>query len=396
MKRYVAVVLCATMVSGWQGRGIAQDPVLARDEFVKRYTILPGPADTIGPPGGSDTPPRVEAAASFDDEAAAGYRYAPSISAIRDVFLDRVRTMPPPPRDGRAVQRAIDDTFGVSRFGRGFRLTATQPVSSSADATIELIEFRFGSSSFGQALVGRPAKPNGTLLVALHGCVSSPDDVMIDTSSYAHAFGLRAVQRGYTVVAPYLLSGCMWIHNLDWLGSLSGVSVFGYELAKIGELTRWAAREYDAKTTVVWGISLGGQYSMLASALHSELFDVTVISGASSDYEASYRAQFEEAGVDASAGKRLGTNTQVALSARVARRDVIASILPRPLIFEISTTELKFAPGAVALVDYVDRAAVKRRAPRPRVVLFEGDHETHPEATLKVIAQVVGPRRKAP
>jgi dienelactone hydrolase len=251
------------------------------------------------------------------------------------------------------------------------------------------IDFAFADGGFGQALVGRPPRPNGALLIAIHGCLSSPHDAMRETGSYLHAFGLRAMQQGYTVVAPYVLGACMWMPNADWIGSLSGISVFGYELAKIAHVARWARREFGTPRVVIWGISLGGQYSMLASALFRDLFDVTIISGAAADYEDSYRASFDAVGLDGRAGMVLGANRQVALSARVSRRDVIASILPRPIVFEVSTAEIDFAPSTIGVIDYVDRVAVAKRAARPEVVLFRGVHETNPAETLKVLGTLL-------
>jgi hypothetical protein len=388
MRATSATLLASVLLLFSVARLTADAQGLTREEFVARYGVLNGPSEAPSPGVPRASPPRVETGERFDETgAAAHYRYAPSISGMVDVFRERAAGTLSPPRNPREVQRAIDETFGASQLGRGFRLIRSSNVSTGAAGTIDLVDFTFGSQNVGQALVGRPSNPNGVLLVALHGCLTSPDDVMSETSSYVNAFGLRALERGYTVVAPYVLSACMWIPNADWIGSLSGVSVFGYELSKIEHVSKWAGREYKLERSVIWGISLGGQYAMLSSALHPRTFDVTVISGAAADYEASYRKAFEAVGLDGSAAKTLGANTQVNLSARVARRDVVASILPRRIVFEVSTTELDFSTGAVNFIDYVDRAARRTGAPRPAVVLFEGTHETHPRETLRILDQ---------
>jgi dienelactone hydrolase len=378
----VFVVLLVTSV----GVGLVRAQGLSRDEFLARYGVANGPADPVAddPAHGA----RIEAMERFDETGpAADYPYTPSIRAMRDLFRRRAAQAPGPPRSARDVQRAIDETFGVSRLGDGFRLLSRLPVDDALGMTA--IDFAFADGGFGQALVGRPPRPNGALLIAIHGCLSSPHDAMRETGSYLHAFGLRAMQQGYTVVAPYVLGACMWMPNADWIGSLSGTSVFGYELAKIAHVARWARREFGTPRVVIWGISLGGQYSMLASALFRDLFDVTIISGAAADYEDSYRASFDAVGLDGRAGMVLGANRQVALSASVSRRDVIASILPRPIVFEVSTAEIDFAPSTIGVIDYVDRVAVAKRAARPEVVLFRGVHETNPAETLKVLGTLL-------
>jgi hypothetical protein len=384
----LTVLLLCLAVSSCRATAGPREPALTAEAFVSRYGLIKGSPDQ--PPATSGADPIPEASAAFDETMATTYRYGPSIAVIVELFRKRALEPRAEPRTRRDVQRAIDETFGVSLLGQGFHVRTRQQVSGDEAGIIELVDFDFGSGGLGQALIARPAIPNGMLMIALHGCLASPDDVLLEDGNYPRGFGRQALERWYTVVAPYVLSGCMWIHNLDWLGSLSGVSVFGYELAKIGALTRWARGAHEIRRTAIWGISLGGQYAMLSSALFPDLFDVTVISGATTDYEAAYLTDFDAVGVDGTAGRRLGANTQVALSARVARHDVIASILPRPIVFEMSTADLAFAPSAVAVINYVVRLAMRRRALRPEVVLFEGEHGTSPRATLERIDRAIG------
>jgi len=143
----------------------------------------------------------------------------------------------------------------------------------------------------------------------------------------------------------------------------------------------WARQEYSLTQTAIWGISLGGQYSMLTAARFPELFDVVVISGATVDYEQNYTSAFDLVGVNQF--DVLGANTQVALSAFIRRRDVATSILPKQIIFEMSTSDL--SQGGIDFVGYVTAAANARGATPPEVVLFDGDHETNPPATLAKI-----------
>ena len=134
----------------------------------------------------------------------------------------------------------------------------------------------------------------------------------------------------------------------------------------------------------MWGISLGGQYASLAGALYPDLFDAVVISAAATDYERSYIGAFD-ASLDAA--RPLGANTQVALSAKFARWDVVAAIAPRPLVFEIALGDL--SEGTIAFVERAEEIAIETRSPRPRVILFEGEHETNPEVTAPVIADIL-------
>jgi len=367
---------------GIPGRRVVDGTGTARDQFIDRYGLQ---VPEERPP--LDYSARPEQIAKFDENGAhSSYPYARSVAAMRDLFLDRACQLPESPHNPLDVAREIDDTFGVSRLGAGIEVLERTAFARASSGGIDRISFRFGDAGFGQALVGVPTQPNGVVLTALHGCWLTPDEVMSDVNSYANAFGLRAMESGYTVIAPYVTSGCAWIHNLDWIGGISGVSVFGYELARIGELTRWAKGQYVASRAAVWGISLGGQFSMLAAALFRDLFDAAVISGAAGDYEESYRQTFNRTGVDGE--RRLPVNTQSLLSARVARRDVVASILPRPIVFEISTSDLN--PGAMAMISYIEQAAARSGALPPRVLLFEGSHETYPRKTLRLLDEVMG------
>ena len=83
----------------------------------------------------------------------------------------------------------------------------------------------------------------------------------------------------------------------------------------------------------------------------------------------------------------MGANTQVALSGKFARADVAAAIAPRPLIFEIALGDL--SEGTIAFVERTESIARELRAPKPRVLLFEGQHETNPQATTAVIADAL-------
>jgi hypothetical protein len=83
----------------------------------------------------------------------------------------------------------------------------------------------------------------------------------------------------------------------------------------------------------------------------------------------------------------LPANTQVALSSYFARHDVAAAILPRLIVFEIGTADL--TSGTEAFVRNAERLAEQQHAPAPRVIFFEGKHETDPEATLPLLREMI-------
>jgi pimeloyl-ACP methyl ester carboxylesterase len=356
-----------------------------RNQFIAQYGLLPPPVHT----GGAEFQ-NLEGG-RFDERNFSGYRYSRTLAAMRDTFRRRADAQ----QSSVEVRAAIDRAFGVPSFLGAVSIVLREHITASAAGTVDSIDFRFGTDGYGQALVGVPSHPNGRLLIAIHGCLLTPDAVLTQVTSYGNSFGLRALEQGYTVIAPYVLSQCEWIHNLDFVGQLSNTSVFGYEIAKIGQLAMWARQEYSLTHTAIWGISLGGQYSMLTAARFPELFDVVVISGAAADYEKSYAASFDLVGVNQI--DVLGANTQVTLSALIRRPDVVASILPRQIIFEMSTNDL--SQGAIDFVSYVMAAADARGTARPEVVLFQGEHETSPQATLVKInaafLHVSAPRQRA-
>jgi pimeloyl-ACP methyl ester carboxylesterase len=371
----VRVTLVCALVAACSSRSQPPAGNISYTDFYARYGYTRAQT-TPAPTQQSEAKP--EEAPRFDENGAhRDFPYAPSVRAMRDLFRNRAlaeRT----PKAPAEVRRAIVDTFGVDLLGTGLEPVGSVTISDST----ERFDFRFGDGGFGQAMIGRPNAPNGVLLVAIHGCSLSPDPILSNAASYANSLGLRALERGYTVVAPYVISQCGWIHNLDYAGSLSGLSVFGYELVKIRELTKWARREFGLRRVVVWGISLGAQYAMLLSSAFPDLYDITVISGGAGDYERSYLQRFDEVGLDASAP--IGANTQVRLASRCSRLDVLASILPRKIVFEVSNNDIN--DGAMKMITAVE-ALAKRRSARIEVVVFEGLHETSPDQTLNVIAR---------
>ncbi len=361
------------------------------EEFIARHPLVPPPVHR--PPSvDAESLQRYQNQETFDEAEAAANRYGASVVAMKNLFRQRAAAERTPPRNAEAIRAAIDSTFGVSRFGTGLEMLQTE-TEQTKSGVLKRVSFRFGDGGFGEAIIGEPAKPNGLLLVALHGCTGSPDIVMLETRAYTNSFGLRALEQGFTVVAPYVMSQCWWVHNLDYVGQMSGVSVFGYEIAKIGALTRWARDRYSINRTGLWGISLGGQYAMFAGALFPDLFDAVVISGAAANYEQSYLDSFDKAPITTT--QKLGNNAQVALSASFARPEIALAIFPRQLIFEVSTSDLR-AKGAPDFIARAERLAIEQKALQPRVVLFEGGHETNPDATIPVLTHALrSPRTRA-
>ncbi len=119
---------------------------------------------------------------------------------------------------------------------------------------------------------GTPPFP---LVVAQHGIGSSPERVFgfDDPSNIYHAYGRRLVERGYAVLAPMNVTEGKPRARLTRLCLMLGGTLWGLEIARTSRLLDYLETrgDIDGARMGMWGISLGGAYTMFTLPLEPRL-----------------------------------------------------------------------------------------------------------------------------
>jgi hypothetical protein len=120
--------------------------------------------------------------------------------------------------------------------------------------------------------MGQPPYP---LVVAQHGIGSSPERVFGfgDDGGLYHAYGQRLVEAGYAVLAPFNVTEGPPRERLTRLCLMLGKTLWGLEIHKISRLLDYCATrpEVDMARVGMWGISLGGAYTIFTMPLEPRI-----------------------------------------------------------------------------------------------------------------------------
>ncbi|MCC7493781.1 MAG: hypothetical protein IT204_15605 [Fimbriimonadaceae bacterium] len=128
-----------------------------------------------------------------------------------------------------------------------------------------------------RGIFGLPRQRSGPLplVLAQHGIGSSPEHVFgfCDASDAYRAYGRRLVEDGYAVFAPLHVTQAPPRARLERLCLLRGWKLFGVEIAPYHTLLDWlqARPEIDPQRIGIWGLSLGGCYTLLGMPLEPRL-----------------------------------------------------------------------------------------------------------------------------
>jgi len=113
------------------------------------------------------------------------------------------------------------------------------------------------------------------LVIAQHGVSSSPERAFgfNDTKGYYHSFGHALVAAGYAVLAPSNITTSGPRARLQRLCLLLGKTLAGLEVGKIRRLLDFATTlpAIDTERIGMWGISLGGMYTMFTAPLEKRI-----------------------------------------------------------------------------------------------------------------------------
>lgn len=241
----------------------------------------------------------------------------------------------------------------------------------------------FSSGAVIETLIATPTvQSRNAVILALHGCSSDPQALLgIGQPDYSNQFALAAVQEGYTVVAPAILSLCNFQDDFSGLGNLTcGITAYGYELLKLKAVDRLIiSEEFPEMQRIVWGISMGGALALYVSHI-AEDYKISVLSGAASyDYFKYYR--------DGILPLRVNCRTpgHLRLMSRATLPGLVTDLFPKKVILEIGAFDRR--PGQATAVKTIMNAAAAFDENPLHIVYAKGRHESFPSHTLPKIRQ---------
>jgi|LSQX01.1.fsa_nt_gb dienelactone hydrolase len=128
-----------------------------------------------------------------------------------------------------------------------------------------------------RAVLVLPKKATGPVpvVIAQHGIGSSPERVMGfgDDSGLYHCYGQRLAEAGYAVLAPLNVTEAKPRERLTRLCLMLGKTLWGLEINRTARLIDYLETrpEIDCSRIGMWGISLGGAYTIFTMPLEPRI-----------------------------------------------------------------------------------------------------------------------------
>ena len=275
------------------------------------------------------------------------------------------------------VETRIAESIGLDNVPLG---NVTSTITKSVGISMTLHEDMFDTGAIAQYVVAEG--DTDRLMVAIHGCTSSPYRVMgITDADYTNQMGAMAHERGWTVIAPYMMSECKHVDDFESIGAFtSGVTPFSYEIQKIQHILD----QHTHTTVAVYGISYGGVVATLLAAL-DERIDIAVISGYMvQDFPRIYKSFLIPLKDNAHQGEgRL-------LRRHVRTEEMLLNFLSdggKKLILEAGAQDWhQYKPDKTLEFFAKCRAQFSGCDERAKLVWFDGGHETAPFFTLDLLS----------
>ena len=154
---------------------------------------------------------------------------------------------------------------------------ATEPFFETDAIRADWIHINLYGSLRGRAVLALPKGQTGPLpvVIAQHGIGSSPELVfgMADEGELYHAYGRHLVEAGFAVLAPLNVTEAAPRARLHRMCLLLGKTLPGLEIRKIRRFIDYLATrpEVDTNRLGMWGISLGGYYTLFATPLEPRI-----------------------------------------------------------------------------------------------------------------------------
>jgi hypothetical protein len=164
------------------------------------------------------------------------------------------------------------ETIGEFKFDKEFN-SVHKPFFEDDEVKADLISIELDSNLKARGVLAFPKnrKPPFPLVIAQHGLTSSPSTVFgfNDQRSIYHAL----LRSGYAVLAPANVSDLHPRARLHRLCLLLGSTIAGLEVGKTRRLIDYinTLPEVDTDKIAMWGISLGGYYTMFTMPLEPRI-----------------------------------------------------------------------------------------------------------------------------
>jgi len=160
---------------------------------------------------------------------------------------------------------------------RHYSSAAFEPFFEDERVVVQWVTLPFMGHHRARALFGVPrqGEPPYALVVAQHGLGSSPERVfgIDDAGDIYHAYGRRLVEAGFGVLAPLNVTGAGPRARLQRLCIMLGGNLAGLEIARTVRLLDYieTREDIDSSRMGMWGISLGGYYTLFTLPVESRL-----------------------------------------------------------------------------------------------------------------------------
>ena len=310
------------------------------------------------------------------------YPFQLSIEGTLNYFLSN-ETAYNSTQSSHNTKELLIQSLGLNNQSLGKVESIFKTIQEESDlGRLESHDMYFSSGAVAQYILGFPKNFNGKLIIAIHGCKSSPDKVMgLGLPDYSNKFGRIAFENGYLVVAPYSIDICKWTDDFDALGALSsGITSYGYELLKLDAILNEVENLFpNISEKIIWGISIGGQLAAYSAALNHE-YDKVVISGSFYDIREYLRADI----LPLLSCAR--THYFYDLWSKVTLGDIVKSIFPREVIISFGSYDK--SPNIVEMISDLKKA-VNNNYPNKsdflKINFFQGFHEADPEGVLELL-----------
>jgi dienelactone hydrolase len=129
----------------------------------------------------------------------------------------------------------------------------------------------------GRGILALPKGRKGPapLVIAQHGIGSSPERVfgLDDPSDIYKGYGRTLAEEGFAVIVPMNITGAHPRARMERLCKLLGKTIWGLEIYRTKRLLDYLETrpEVDVERTGMYGISLGGAYTMFTTPLESRI-----------------------------------------------------------------------------------------------------------------------------
>jgi len=248
----------------------------------------------------------------------------------------------------------------------------------------------------GRGVLALPkrSKEPAPLVIAQHGIGSSPERVfgLDDPSDIYKGYGRRLAEEGFAVIAPMNVSGGRPRARLERLCKLLGKTLWGLEIYRTQRLLDYleTREEIDAGRTGMYGISLGGAYTMFTAPVEERIKAAVVCAWfnhrrfkmAVDDPRYSCFLSVDEEHIWIPGWLREFTDS-----------DLASLICPRPLLVEQGKAD-GIALWPLMLQEYEETCEHYRKLgleERIEIDLHEGGHEIRMEKSLEFLKKWLRP-----